>query len=198
MKKQLVIFTALLASSMLLAGCKNTGSTVKSSELSSVSSEEPSSSSSEERGEDVWELVEEDAYVAAIAASQERSISYSRCEATGFIGEGQQFVFSNLEYLKNNKGKYVTNVDNDYASLLTTLVNTRVTDLDYNHMGDGGKYIEPTLYVSLYGKMKITVVDDEITMTVAFDEYGYFIYFFNVNTYDSTRVGLDVSVKWFE
>ena len=106
MKKQIILMTALLASSMLLAGCKNTESTVKSSELSSVSSEEPSSSSSEERGEDVWELVEEDAFVAAIAASQERSISYSRCEATGFMGEGQEFTFSNLEYLKNNKGKY--------------------------------------------------------------------------------------------
>ena len=198
MKKKIVFMTAILASTLLLAGCKVSGSTVKSSELSSVSSEEPSSSSSEERGEDVWELVEEDAYVAAIAASQERSISYSRCEATGFVGEGQQFTFSNLEYLKNNKGKYVTNVDNDYASLLTTLVNTRVTDLDYNHMGDGGKYVEPTLYVSLYGKMKVTVVDAEITMTVAFDEYGYFIYFFNVNTYDSSRVGVDVSVEWFE
>lgn len=198
MKMKSILMISLLASALVLAGCSNSGSTVKSSELSSVSSEEPSSSSSEERGEDVWELVEEDAYVAAIAASQERSISYSRCEATGFIGEGQQFVFNNLEYLKNNKGKYVANVDNDYASLLTTFVNTRVTDLDYNHMGDGGKYVEPTLYVSLYGKMKITVVDAEITMTVAFDEYGYFIYFFNVNTYDSTRVGLDVSVKWFE
>ena len=198
MKMKSILMISLLASALVLAGCSNSGSTVKSSELSSVSSEEPSSSSSEERGEDVWELVEEDAYVAAIAASQERSISYSRCEATGFIGEGQQFTFSNLEYLKNNKGKYVTNVDNDYASLLTSLVNTRVTDLDYNHMGDGGKYVEPTLYVSLYGKMKVTVVDAEITMTVAFDEYGYFIYFFNVNTYDSTRVGLDVSVEWFE
>ena len=198
MKTKTIIFTALLASSLLLAGCKVSGSTVKSSEIDSVSSEEPSSSSSEERGEDVWELVEEDAYVAAITASQERSISYSRCEATGFIGEGQQFVFTNLEYLKNNKGKYVTNVDNDYVQLLNTLVNTRVTDLDYNHMGDGGRYVEPTLYVSHYGKMKFTVVESEITMTVAFDEYGYFIYFFNVNTYDSSRVGVDVSVEWFE
>lgn len=198
MKMKSILMISLLASALVLAGCSNSGSTVKSSELSSVPSEEPSSSevsSSEEPAEDRWELVEKDAFVAALNESKTKQAPYTSCVATGYVNGDQGYHFNHMEFLKNGSGKFVTADTSEAASMVSSLVNTRIKDFDYEHMGDGGSYIEPILYVSIFGKLKVTCIDGEAVTTVAFDEYGCFFYLAGGNVENPTR-GAEIIVDW--
>ena len=194
MKMKSILMISLLASALVLAGCKNTESTVKSSELDSVVTSEEESSS-EAPVEDRWEVVDKTAFVTAMAASQTKTAPYTKCVASGYVNGDKDYGFNYMEFTKNAKGKFVTTDTSDTATMVTALVNTRITDFDYEHMGDGGSYIEPILEVSLFGKMRVTCIDNEAITTVAFDEYGYFIYLGGGNVDEPTR-GAEVIIIW--
>ena len=201
MKMKSILMTALLASALLLAGCHNTGSKVKSSELDSVITEESSesltseSSSSEEPIEDQWILVEDTDFATAIAASQTKTAPYTSCIANGYIGGDQGYTISNVEFTKNSAGKFVTDDTTEGGRYISNFVNLKITDLDYYHMGDGGKYIEPILHGSLFGKMKVTVIDNEALTIVIFDEYGY-LTFLGGGTADEETLVSQVTLEW--
>ena len=176
-RKMLLVGTLLCASTMLLAGCDHSWSMFgrKSSSKETPApapSQEEESSSSEEREPETWAQVNEETFVQQINISVGLECDYTQCIVNGVVGGDDPYFINNVLFTKNSRGKYVTENDSEAAAYASNFVNMTIDEFDYNHLGDGGKYIEPELFVSTWGKMKVICHDGGFVTTVIFEEHG--------------------------
>jgi len=165
MKRLILVFASVL----LLAGCSKSGTW-------SNSNEQPTSEECAPTPEqlDNWKMVNEAKFIDAINATKEREDpKYPSASMDGFDSSSEFYRFI---FTRGEDGKYFTTTTmGGYEVFLTELANTRLSGLDYNHLGDGGKAVKPYLFVSDTGKTRIFAKDEGTVVEYLFNEYGYLL-----------------------
>lgn len=165
MKRLILVF----ASMFLLAGCSKSGTWSNSNEQ--PTSEEPAPAPEQL---DNWKMVNEAKFIAAVNAAAEREDpKYPSASMDGFDTSSE---FYKITFTRGEDGKYSTTTTmGGYEETLIAVANTRLSGLDYNHLGDGGKAVKPYLYVSDTGKTRVFAKDEDAVIEYSFNEYGYLL-----------------------
>ena len=190
----------LLLITLVFTGCSKNGTWFfsfdskeeSSSAISSGSSENESHSEKSSESEpqpDNWRMVSEEAFNNAIEKAHSMSDpKFATCLLNGFLTT--EYNFNDVMFSRGIDGKYVTASSQAGLDAAKSLVDVKIWDIDYNHLGDGGKYCKPLLYVSDYGKMRIFIKESESIREYSFEEHGYIINFTICKESDDGPVGL--------
>ena len=146
--------------------------------------------------EEIWNQVTVDEWNTRLAKiKNEEAPKYAKAIGNGnSYDDGDYFHYEDVVYTRSGD-KYVTNTEGEGIYQLTSFVNMKAYDLDVEHLGDGGNELVGDVYISSYGRFRLSWSDGFVA-SCEFNEFA-FMTSIKMGSVENPTAGINVTIDWY-